>query len=290
MKIATAAYPLDVLTSWAQYEDKIAAWVQGAEADLLVFPEYGAMELATLAGLDVAGDLEASLHAVSDRIADADALHQKLAAETGKHILAASAPVIPARGQRPVNRARLHTPGDQIGVQDKQIMTRFEAEVWDVVPGGPLQLFDTALGRIGILICYDSEFPLLGRALAEADIILVPSVTEALSGHTRVKIGARARALENQCITAMASVVGAADWSEAVDISVGAGGIYGPPDTGFPPDGVLAQGALDTPGWSIAEVDLAAIAHARTDGTVLNRRDWDAQSGRAAPAPPQPLR
>lgn len=76
MKIATAAYPLDVLTFWANYEDKIAAWVAEAAGEgtqLLVFPEYGAMELATLDGLDVAGDLERSLFAVSDRLADADA-------------------------------------------------------------------------------------------------------------------------------------------------------------------------------------------------------------------------
>ncbi|MEM8576725.1 MAG: carbon-nitrogen hydrolase family protein [Pseudomonadota bacterium] len=290
MKIATACYPLDVLTSWAQYEDKIAAWVDRAEADLLVFPEYGAMELATLDGLEVAGDLEQSLHAVSARIPEADALHARLARESGKHILAASAPVILAPGQRPVNRARLFTPAGGIGVQDKQIMTRFEAEVWDVVPGEPLQLFDTALGKIGVLICYDSEFPLLGRALAEAKILLIPSVTEAISGYTRVQIGARARALENQCITAMSSVTGAAAWSEAVDISVGAGGIYGPPDTGFPPDGVLAQGGLDVPGWTIAEVDVSAIARVRADGTVLNRRDWAAQTGRDGPAPLAPLR
>ncbi|MEL6621240.1 MAG: nitrilase-related carbon-nitrogen hydrolase, partial [Pseudomonadota bacterium] len=172
---------------------------------------------------------------------EADALHQRLARETGKHILAASAPVVPSKGQRPVNRARLFAPSGAVGIQDKQIMTRFEAETWGVVPGGPLTLFDTALGKIGILICYDSEFPLLGRALKDADILLIPSVTEALSGHTRVQIGARARALENQCVTAMARVTGIADWSEAVDISVGAGGIYGPPDTGFPEDGILAQ-------------------------------------------------
>lgn len=289
MKIAAAAYTLDVLSSWAQYEDKIAAWVHSADADLLVFPEYGAMELATLAGLEIAADLEASLHAVSDRIPDADALHQRLARETGKHILAASAPIA-SKGERPVNRARLHSPDGQIGVQDKQIMTRFEAEVWDIVPGGGLTLFDTELGKIGILICYDSEFPLLGRALSEADILLIPSVTEALSGYSRVHIGARARALENQCVTAMASIVGTADWSEAVDVSVGAGGIYGPPDTGFPADGVLAQGQINTPGWTIAEVDLSKIATARADGTVLNRRDWAAQLGRDAAAPVMRLR
>ena len=70
MKIATAAYPLDVLTSWAQYEDKLAGWVAqaaGQGAELLVFPEYGAMELATLDGLEVAGDLERSLDKLSWR-------------------------------------------------------------------------------------------------------------------------------------------------------------------------------------------------------------------------------
>ncbi len=280
MKIASAAYPLDVLTSWAQFEDKIEAWVAdaaGAGADLLVFPEYGAMELATLDGLQVAGDLEASLFSVSDRLPDADALHVKLAASYGVHIIAASGPA--ATETRPVNRARLITPTGQIGVQDKQIMTRFEGEVWDVVPGNNLQVFDTALGKIGILICYDSEFPLLGRALTECDVIAVPSVTETLAGYWRVRIGSMARALENQCVTAMSSVVGDAAWSEALGTSFGAGGIYGPPDNGFPPTGVLAAGALNDPVWTYADVDLDQIANVRADGIVLNRRHWAGQDG-----------
>ncbi|MEL6887616.1 MAG: carbon-nitrogen hydrolase family protein [Pseudomonadota bacterium] len=287
MKIATAAYPLDVLPDWAAYEDKLTKWVDEAAshgADLLVFPEYAAMELATLAGPDVAADLEGSLHAVADRLADADAFHAELARQFQVHILAGSGPAttdLPAGVTRPVNRARLFAPSGAVGVQDKQVMTRFEAEVWDVVPGGPLRLFDTALGKIGILICYDAEFPLLGRALADADLILVPSVTEALSGHTRVKLGARARALENQCVTVMASLVGTAAWSEAVDVSVGAGGVFGPPDTGFPDDGVLAAGTLNTPGWTYAQVDRATIDAVRTHGTVLGRRDWQGSAGRA---------
>lgn len=72
------------------------------------FPEYGAMELATLAGLDVAGDLEASLHAVAQRLKQADAIHAVLARDHGVHFLAASGP---AYGKtRPVNRACLITP------------------------------------------------------------------------------------------------------------------------------------------------------------------------------------
>ena len=108
MKIATAAYPLDVLSSWAHYEDKLAGWVATAAAsgaELLVFPEYGAMELATLAGLDVAGNLEASLFAVSDRLADADATHQKLAAEYGVYIVAGHRCSPPSGKPRPPDHA-----------------------------------------------------------------------------------------------------------------------------------------------------------------------------------------
>ncbi len=282
MKIATAAYPLDWLDSWAQYEDKLSRWVKQANdqgADLLVFPEYGAMELATLAGRDVALDLEQSLLAVSDRLENADAVHESLAAEYNVHILAASAPAV--EEPRPVNRARLFAPDGSCGIQDKQIMTRFEREVWDVHPGGPLQLFDTALGKIGILICYDAEFPLFGRALAEADLILCPSCTEAMTGYSRVRIGAQARALENQCVTVMSSLVGAVDWSEAVDVNTGRGGIFGPPDLGFPDTGVLAEGQMNQPGWTFADVDLAAIERVRAEGAVFNRADWDRQEPRA---------
>ncbi|SMX42471.1 carbon-nitrogen hydrolase family protein [Maliponia aquimaris] len=284
MKIATASYPADFLDSWQDYEDKITRWVSeaaGAGAQLLVFPEYGAMELATLAGREVAGDLEASLKAVSDLVPQADALHAALARRFGVHILAASAPTFdPQIGPRPVNRARLFAPSGAMGVQDKQIMTRFERETWGVVAGGPLRVFDTALGRIGVLICYDSEFPLLGRALRDVDILLVPSVTEALTGHSRVRIGTAARALEAQCVAVMSSLVGTADWSPAIDVSVGRGAVFGPPDVGFPATGVFAEGALNLPGWTYAEVDIETIAEVRRDGVVLNRLHWDDQQGR----------
>lgn len=284
MKVATASYPADFLEDWDAYVAKLTQWVSeaaGSGAQLLVFPEYGAMELATLDGRAVALDLEASIHAVAARIPAVDALHSDLAGRFGVHILAASAPVLdPSVAARPVNRARLFTPTGGMGVQDKQIMTRFEREEWHIAPGGPLRLFETALGKIGILICYDSEFPLLGRALQDAEILLVPSVTEALSGHSRVRIGAQARALEAQCVAIMSSVVGTADWSQSIDESVGRGAVFGPPDVGFPATGILAEGALNVPGWTYAEVDLDAIAHVRQDGVTLNRAHWQDQLGR----------
>ena len=285
MKIAAAAYPLSFLSDFSAYAAKITAWVEKAVvegATLLVFPEYGAMELASLGGPDVAADLERALHEVARHRPAVDALHLSLAAKHGLHILGASGPVFPAEDTRPINRATLYGPEGIVGHQDKQIMTRFEREIWDVAPGKGLPVFDTALGRIGILICYDSEFPLLARHMAEAgaEILLVPSCTDSLAGFTRVRVGAMARALENQCITVQAPTVGPADWCPAVDENVGRAAIYGPPDRGFPPTGILAETELDAPGWAIAEVDLTAIHSVRREGGVLNHLHWPEQTAR----------
>ncbi|WP_420568283.1 carbon-nitrogen hydrolase family protein [Thalassovita sp.] len=282
MKIATAAYPLDLFDDWNAYMAKQRRWVAtaaGAGADLLVFPEYGAMELASLAG-DAAADLQGSIEAVSDRAEQSNAVLSDLAQEFGVHILGGSAPV--RDGDRVVNRAPLFGPDGGLDHQDKQIMTRFERDEWGIAGGGPLKLFDTALGKLGVLICYDSEFPLLARALIEAgaEIILVPSCTEALEGYWRVRIGAMARALEGQCVTVMASLVGKRPELYAVEENTGMGGVFTPPDMGFPPTGVLAQGTLNQPGWTYADVDLAKLQRIRADGHVLNMTHWEEQGPR----------
>lgn len=294
MRIATAAYPLDWFDTWQAFAAKTHDWVsQAAEsgADLLVFPEYGAMELSTLDGRAAAWDLQDSLRSTHARMPAANALYQELAVQHGVHILGPSAPVFDSQlhpdrpMNRPVNRAHLFAPNGKIGFQDKQIMTLFERDPWGIVPGAPLSLFDTSLGKIGVLICYDCEFPLLSRALIEAgaEVILVPSCTEALSGYWRVRIGAMARALEGQCVVAMASLVGDADWSQSVETNTGMGGIFGPPDIGFPDTGVLATGVLNTPGWTYADVDLAQIAAVRAHGIVRNAAHWDEHT--PAPGP-----
>lgn len=281
MKIAAAAYPLDRFRDWTAYEAKITRWVEKAVAlgaDLLVFPEYAAMELAALAGTAAAADPLRAAAAVSARMEAADALMARLAAAHDVHILSGSGPA--RQGAAFVNRAGLFGPGGLIAHQDKLIPTPFERRDWVIVPGAPLRLFDTPLGRIGVLICYDCEFPLLGRALAEAnaEILLVPSNTEALAGYWRVRIGAMARALEGQCIVVHSPTVGPARWCPVVDNNTGAAAIYGPPDLGFPPTGVIAEGALDQPGWVLAEVDLAAVAEVRRAGAVANHADWPRQA------------
>jgi predicted amidohydrolase len=250
MKIAAAAYPIEWHDRWNDYVGKLRLWVRTAaerEAELLVFPEYGAMELASLAGEEVAADLGRSLDAVAERMGEVDDLHASLAREFRVHICAASAPVRLDDG-RAVNRARLFGPDGSHGHQDKLVLTPSDRG-FGIAPGLGCRVFDTSLGRIGILICYDAEFPLLARTMVEAgaEILLVPSSTETVRGYNRVRIGAQARALENQCVVVQSPTVGEAPWSPAVDVNRGAAGVYGPPDLGFPDDGVLALGELDRP-------------------------------------------
>ncbi|OYU34564.1 carbon-nitrogen hydrolase family protein [Novosphingobium sp. PASSN1] len=286
--IAAAQYPIEQLADWAAYEAKLTRWVANAAesgAALAVFPEYGAMELASLEPATM-GDLAGSLASVAGMAAQVDALHAQLAERHGLHILAASLPRLDADG-RYRNAARLFAPNGKVGTQDKLVMTRFEREQWFVSAGvDGIALFETVLGRIAVLICYDSEFPLLARAAVDAgaELLLVPSCTDSVHGYWRVRLGAQARALESQCYAVQSPTVGVAEWSPAVDENRGAAGIYGPPDRGMPEDGVIAIGTEGESAWVYAEVDLARVAQLRADGGVLNARDWRDQPG-AGPLP-----
>ncbi len=285
VRIAAAQYPLDALGSLGAYRDKLARWVAeaaGNGAGLLVFPEYGAMEYAAAAGASIAGDLVASLAAVSDALGEMDAAHADLARRHGVHILAASGPSARGAG-RYVNAARLFAPSGRSGIQEKLIMTPFERG-WGISGGAALNVFATALGCIGIAVCYDSEFPLLVRAEAEAgaEIVLIPSCTEFVSGYHRVRTAALARALENTCVTVLSHTVGDAPWSPAVDRNAGAAGVFVPADHSFSETGILAEGTLNRPQWVYADVDLARLHELKASGEMRNAADWSLQPGAAA--------
>jgi predicted amidohydrolase len=284
LRIASAQYPLEKLPSLGDYRSKLARWVAEAArngAKLLVFPEYGAMEYAGAREESLAGDLEGYLAAVSDALGPMDATHAELAAKHGVHILAASGP---ARrpDRRYVNAARLFAPSGAVGVQEKLIMTPIE-RTWGIAGGTRLKVFDTAIGRFGVAICYDSEFPLLVRAQAEAgaEVILIPSCTEFISGSNRVRTAARARALENTCAAVVAATIGDAPWSPLVDRSCGSAGIYVPAEHQFSDSGALAEGPRDLPQWVFADVDIARLRALTSEGEVRNVADWSLQPGSA---------
>ncbi|MEP6485505.1 MAG: carbon-nitrogen hydrolase family protein, partial [Rudaea sp.] len=278
-RIAAAQYPIDFLGDWTTYEAKISRWVAEATAQgarLLVFPEYFSMELASLFSTDVYGSLSAQLVSMQTLLPD---FLKLFSAQAQRHQITICAGSFPVRVENGTfhNRSYLFHPDGRHDHQEKLQMTRFENEQWLIEGGNDVHVFDTELGRIGVAICYDSEFPLIARRMVEhgANLILVPSCTDTLAGYWRVRIGCQARALENQCYVVHASTVGDASWSPAVDTNVGAAGVYTPVDRGFPDDGVLATGLLNASQWVYADVDPSAIAQVRRAGQVFNYRDWD---------------
>lgn len=281
LRVATAQYPVEQLSSWAQFRDKLASWVAEAAdagAELLLFPEYFSLELASLFGEEVCRSLPLQLERLQKPLGDFLALFRALAHDRGVHICAGSYPVAVADAHY-CNRSYFFWPNGHCDFQEKLQMTRFERERWGVAGGRGLKVFATDLGRVAIAICYDAEFPLLVRHQVEqgAELVLVPSCTDTLAGYHRVRIGCQARALENQCYVVQSPTVGECPWSEAIDVNVGAAAVYTPSDGDFPADGVLAAGVLNAPQWVYADLDLPRMAAVRREGQVLNHRDWPAQ-------------
>lgn len=288
VKVAAAQYDIGFFDQWSDFANKLQQWVKEAaevNAKLLVFPEYGSMELASLFGEAVYTDLGKQLHAMQDVYAQWQDLHLQLAKQYDVMMLASTFPVMQENGTFR-NRAGLYAPDGLIGYQDKLIMTRFENEQWLIHPGEDIKVMETDVGKIAVNVCYDSEFPMIAyqQVKAGADLILAPSCTDTEAGFYRVRIGCQARALENQCYVVQSPTFGKAAWSEAVDVNTGRASIYTPVDYGFPDNGILVEGVGDKPGWVYADLDLTEIARVRQQGQVFNYRDWPKQNSLNPPA------
>lgn len=288
IKVAAAQYPFDPVASFSAWEDKLRRWVRegaGTGAQLLLFPEYAAVELAATFGNSVAGDLKLSLHKVAELAGARAELHVALAAEFNVHIAAGSGPVLCNDGHYR-NAAQLITPDGLVGEQQKLMMTPFERN-WGIAPGHCLNVFQTSLATFAFTICYDVEFPLIARAAAlqGVDCLLVPSCTERVSGFNRVKTGALARALENTIAAIQSPTVGDAVWSPAIDHNAGAAGIYVPAERELSDTGIVAQGQLNEPGWVVGDIDLDRLRTLRESGEMRNFTDWLVQPGATDPVP-----
>lgn len=274
IRVAAAAYPITFHSSFENWQMHVRQWVQAAVsegADLLLFPEYASMELVSIFSEAVRSDLHLQLEEIV-RISDAYCATFKALAEAFQCVIVApSVPVADGSGR--VNRVFVFGPEGQSGYQDKWMMTRFETEEWGVNSGEKvLSIFHYKGVRFGIQICYDVEFSIGSKHLADAgaQIILAPSCTETLRSATRVHIGARSRALEQQVYTVVAQTIGNAAWSPAVDINYGYAAFYSTPDGNFPEEGVLLQSAHQQEGWTVFSLDTALVNAVRKSGSVLN--------------------
>lgn len=158
---------------------------------------------------------------------------------------------------------------------EKLHVTPDEAMVWGMQGGNVLKTYDTDCGRIGILICYDSEFPELSRLLADEgmDILFVPFLTDTQNGYSRVRHCAQARAIENECYVAIAGSVGNLPKVHNMDIQFAQSMVFTPCDFSFPANGIKAEATTNTEMILIADVDIDMLRELNQFGSVRNLRD-----------------
>ncbi|WP_439555245.1 carbon-nitrogen hydrolase family protein [Dyadobacter sp.] len=275
--VAAAQYPITEHTDFSAWNKHIAHWVSQAAAQgaqLLLFPEYGSMELVSIFSEAVRSNIREQIFTLDALKSEFCAVFEELAKAYQVTIVAPTIPVV-EQGKN-LNRAYVFSPSGLAGYQDKFFMTRFEDEEWGIETAPKvLTVFEASWGKFGIQICYDVEFPIGAQLLCEAGagLILAPSCTETIRGATRVHVGARARALENQAYTVVSQTIGNAAWSPAVDINYGFAACYSTPDKDLPEEGIVSTMPPQQEGWLIQELDFAKLENVRSDGQVFNFRD-----------------
>jgi predicted amidohydrolase/ribosomal protein S18 acetylase RimI-like enzyme len=186
--------------------------------------------------------------------------------------------------------------------QEKIHPTPNEAYWWNIHGGDAIDVIQTDCGPIGVLICYDAEFPELARRLVDegARIIFVPFCTDSRQGYMRVRYCAAARAVENQCFVVMSGNVGNLPNVANMDIQYAQSCILTPCDFPFARDGIAAEASENVETLTISDINLADLSWARAEGTVRNladrrfdlyRIEWDKGSHTGGePEGPAPIR
>lgn len=154
-------------------------------------------------------------------------------------------------------------------------ITPNELKYYGMTGGNEVKVFDTDCGKIGLLICYDVEFPELSRILAEQgmQILFVPFMTDTQNGYIRVRHCAQARAIENECYVAIAGSVGNLPRVNNMDIQYSQSAVFTPSDFSFPNNAIKAEATPNTEMVLIADVDLYALRDLHEYGTVKVMRD-----------------
>jgi predicted amidohydrolase len=173
------------------------------------------------------------------------------------------------------NRGYLCRRDGTIDSYEKLHVTPDEAKVWGLQGGRALKAFDTDCGKIGIIICYDSEFPEISRLLADEgmDILFVPFLTDTQNGYSRVRNCAQARAIENECYVAIAGSVGNLPKVHNMDIQYAQSMVFTPCDFAFPANGIKAEATPNTEMILIADVDIDLLRELHQFGSVRNLKD-----------------
>lgn len=244
--------------------------VSGYRSDFALFPEF----------------FNAPLMAENNHLSEAEAI-RKLAAYTPQivqrfsefaiayniNIIAGSMPEL--NNELLYNVGYLCRRDGSIERYEKLHVTPDEERVWGLQGGSKIKTFDTDSGKIGILICYDVEFPELSRLLADEgmDILFVPYLTDTQNGFSRVRNCSQARAIENECYVAITGSVGNLPKVENMDIQYGQSMVFTPCDFAFPANGIKAEATPNTEMILIADLDLTLLTELNQHGSVRNLND-----------------
>jgi predicted amidohydrolase/GNAT superfamily N-acetyltransferase len=300
VRLATVQLQARAVQDFEEFLQQIEYFVDVAadyRADFVVFPE-----LFTLSLLSFEKKKLSPMEAI-DRLTDhtqplVEAL-SRMALSYNINIVGGSHPTRTEDGDIQ-NVAYVCLRDGSVHGQEKIHPTPNERYWWKIKGGDTVEVIHTDCGPIGVMICYDSEFPELARRLVDegARIIFVPFCTDSRQGYLRVRYCCQARAIENQCFVVMSGNVGNLPNVDNMDIQYAQSCILTPCDFPFARDGIAAEATENVETLTISDVNLADLTWARAEGTVRNladRRfdlyqiDWthgphvDAHAGEAKP-------
>lgn len=244
--------------------------VSGYRSDFALFPEFFNAPLMAdnnhLSESQAIRELAAHTPAIVQKFSD-------LSITYNINIISGSMPEI-VDGQL-YNAGYLCRRDGSVERYEKLHNTPDEVKVWGMQGGKQLKVYDTDCGKIGILICYDCEFPELSRLLADEgmDILFVPFLTDTQNGYSRVRHCAQARAIENECYVAIAGSVGNLPNVHNMDIQFAQSMVFTPCDFAFPTNGIKAEATPNTEMILIADVDIDMLRELNRFGSVRNLKD-----------------
>lgn len=265
------------------------------QADFVVLPEY--FNAALMAHFHTRNDADA-VRQLAEFTEPIRAYLENLAVQYNINIVAGTLPEFRDHVLR--NVCYLFRRDGTWDYQYKIHPTPDEEHEWGLTGGDELKIFDTDEGRIGILVCYDVQFPELPRMLANQgmQILFVPYLTDTKSGYLRVRRCCQARAIENECYVVATGSTGTVPNLAYMDIHYSQSAIFTPSDFIFPHDAVKAEATPNTETTLIADLDLGLLKELNQHGAVRNLRqrrldlyrlDWvgesDVRVSRSASAP-----
>ncbi len=275
VRVASVQFQQRAVKSFEEFISNVEYFVDIAadyKADFVVFPELFTLTLLAFETRKL-GPVEAleALTRYTKPFVDA---MREMAVSYNVNIIGGSHPTRMPDGDIH-NVAYIFLRDGSVHAQEKIHATPNERSWWNIQGGDEVRSIETDCGPIGVLICYDSEFPELGRKLADegARILFVPFCTDTRQGYLRVRYCSQARAIENQCYVVMAGNVGNLPNVENMDVQYAQSCIITPCDFPFARDGIAAEATENVETVIFADLDFSDLAWARAQGTVRNLRD-----------------